>query len=83
MKVYVDVATAALEAEEVHQRADRRAAAAQAPALLEGERAHTPAAMKIATPSHFAAVGDAGEQPPVPARAAKANTAPAAAQASR
>src|SRR5215472_11013623 len=41
-----------------------------------------PAAMKITTPSHFAAVGDAVSSRPAPARAAKA-TAPQAAQASR
>ena len=41
-----------------------------------------PAAAKIATPSHFAAVGDAVSSLPVPARAAKA-TAPDTAHASR
>src|SRR5580700_9026582 len=41
-----------------------------------------PAVVKIATPSHFAADGDAVSSRPVPARAAKAAT-PHAAQASR
>ena len=41
-----------------------------------------PAVTKIATPSHFAAVGDAASSRPVPMRTAK-TTAPNAAQASR